>query len=241
MAEFLTFRLYAPLQSWGDVSPGENRTTWTGPSRSALAGLIGAALGLRREDPELSALHLGLRFAVRHEGRKVRQLVDFHTAQTPHGIGFRINRGTELSEVKAGNGGTILSDRYYLQDAVFAVAAWSVSGISLDRLRRALSCPAFMLYLGRKSCPLALPLGAVIIDSETAAAALDAYPVTWEPAVDLLEPPGANVTATSDVDEKAGFKAEQIRYRRDVCVDPILRLFQERQELVATVQMPGAC
>jgi CRISPR system Cascade subunit CasD len=45
---FLFLRLAGPLQSWGTMECAENRHTGPRPSKSAVLGLIAAALGLRR-------------------------------------------------------------------------------------------------------------------------------------------------------------------------------------------------
>ena len=48
--KFLVFQLQAPLSSWGDTAVGEYRGSYEHPGESALIGLLGAALGIRRED-----------------------------------------------------------------------------------------------------------------------------------------------------------------------------------------------
>jgi CRISPR system Cascade subunit CasD len=50
MMEYLLFRLYGPLASWGEIAVGESRHTATYPGKSALLGLLAAALGIRRDD-----------------------------------------------------------------------------------------------------------------------------------------------------------------------------------------------
>src|SRR6185295_12377864 len=66
MPSFLVFRLYGPLASWGEVAVGEVRPSNLHPTRSALLGLLGAALGLRRSDEAaLADLARTVRFAVR--------------------------------------------------------------------------------------------------------------------------------------------------------------------------------
>ncbi|MGH8674002.1 MAG: type I-E CRISPR-associated protein Cas5/CasD, partial [Burkholderiales bacterium] len=50
--DILVFRLYAPLASWGDVAVGEYRPSHAYPGRSALLGLIAAALGVDRGDEQ---------------------------------------------------------------------------------------------------------------------------------------------------------------------------------------------
>ncbi len=50
MPRYLTFALVAPLASFGGIAVGERRSGWDRPARSAVLGLIGACLGLERED-----------------------------------------------------------------------------------------------------------------------------------------------------------------------------------------------
>src|SRR5689334_6277774 len=81
--EFLVFQLRAPLSSWGEAAVGEFRGSYEHPSESALIGLLGAALGIRRQDEHShTALQSGFAFAVGTQfgGRLLR---DYHTAQVP--------------------------------------------------------------------------------------------------------------------------------------------------------------
>jgi len=50
MRGYLIFQLYGPLVAWGEQAVGEARNSATRPGRSALLGLLAAALGLRRDD-----------------------------------------------------------------------------------------------------------------------------------------------------------------------------------------------
>ena len=50
MTRFLTFALVAPMASFGGLAVGERRSGWDRPGRSAVLGLIGACLGVERED-----------------------------------------------------------------------------------------------------------------------------------------------------------------------------------------------
>ena len=54
----------------------------------------------------------------------------------------------------------MLSSREYRCDAYYlvAVSAESDAPTDLESLAQALKTPVFPLYLGRKACPLALPL-----------------------------------------------------------------------------------
>ncbi|HAJ48716.1 MAG TPA: type I-E CRISPR-associated protein Cas5/CasD [Alphaproteobacteria bacterium] len=174
MTEFLLFRLYGPMASWGQIAPGEVRASWAAPSKSAILGLIGAALGLDRADDDAHArLHDTLGFAVelRNPGLPLK---DYHTAQTPEGKGPWLNRAHELRHDKLK---TILSDRdYYLeQESVPALWARGASAPALAELVGALQAPKFVLYLGRKSCPPALPLEPKIVTAATVQEAFAAY------------------------------------------------------------------
>jgi CRISPR system Cascade subunit CasD len=52
MSRYLLFQLYAPLVSWGAPAVGEVRHTDTIPTRSALLGILAAALGISRDNEE---------------------------------------------------------------------------------------------------------------------------------------------------------------------------------------------
>ena len=82
MTDFLLFTLYAPLASWGDIAVGGARNSWDRPSRSAVLGLLAAALGIPREKQERhAALDIGYGLAVRLDAGGT-SLQDFHTVQT---------------------------------------------------------------------------------------------------------------------------------------------------------------
>lgn len=171
---FLVFRLYGPLASWGQAAVGGDRPTGLYPTRSAIIGLLAAALGLKRtEEQALSQLNESLQIAV-------KQLVpsslirDYHTTQVPstrRGV-THLTRKSELSEEKLN---TILSSRDYRCDGMWVVAIRLKKNkvYTLEALQKALIKPIFTLHLGRKSCPLAAPLTPKIIDTHTLKEALD--------------------------------------------------------------------
>jgi len=174
----LVFRLYAPLASWGDVAVGEFRPSNGYPGRSAILGLIGAALGVARDDQvrhdQLDDA-LSIAVAVYSEGSLLR---DYHTVQVPGSSDLKgrphATRADELlvprQQLK-----TILSSRDYRQDALCVAGAWLRSpshGVELEAISEALRKPRFALYLGRKSCPPALPLLPQVVEAENFRAAL---------------------------------------------------------------------
>lgn len=175
MSEFLLFRLYAPMASWGDTAVGEYRPTDNRPGKSAIAGLLAAALGIRREQEEnLRRLHddFGLAVCTERPGRLLR---DFHTAQVPSSRRNTVYR-TRRDELLADDLNTILSTRDYLVDAVHVVCLWAKPGgkHTLTELRDALKKPRFSLYLGRRACPPAIPLEPQVLQGDTLKAAFGA-------------------------------------------------------------------
>ncbi|MBA2780719.1 type I-E CRISPR-associated protein Cas5/CasD [Billgrantia kenyensis] len=176
MPRHLVFRLYAPMASWGEAAVGETRPTATYPGRSAILGLVGAALGIRRDDDEgQRRLRKGLQVAVKQRSPGLL-LRDYHTVQVPPSqakVTHRTRR-EELSVPKE-TLNTILSSRDYRCDGLWSVAirltpeaVWT-----LEELTTALEKPRFPLYLGRKACPLAAPLVPTVIEASCWRQALD--------------------------------------------------------------------
>ncbi len=50
--DYLLFRLYGPMASWGEIAVGETRHTASYPGKSAIIGLMAAALGIKRTESE---------------------------------------------------------------------------------------------------------------------------------------------------------------------------------------------
>ena len=83
MSQYLVFQLHGPMASWGVDAPGEVRHSHELPSRSALLGLLAAALGIRREEEQrLNAFnqHYSFLLCASSEPRWAR---DYHTVQMP--------------------------------------------------------------------------------------------------------------------------------------------------------------
>ncbi|MGB0127633.1 MAG: type I-E CRISPR-associated protein Cas5/CasD [Rhodocyclaceae bacterium] len=179
MAEFLAFRLYGPMASWGEIAVGETRHSAAYPSRSALIGLLGAALGVTREDEAgQQALADGYRFGVKLHAAGF-PLRDYHTVQLGpqlKKLRYRTRR-QELTLVPRDQLDTLLTSREYRCDsfASVAVVATKHAPRSLADVTLALKQPVFPLYLGRKSCPPAAPLAPAVGQFASLKAALDAF------------------------------------------------------------------
>lgn len=163
MDNYLVFQIYAPLVSWGEAAVGEVRHTATVPSRSALLGMLAAALGIRRDDHHaLHTFNQHYHVAVRPLSGRDTWLNDYHTVQMPK-ENRKVPRYTRRDELRPESGQsleTMLTSREYRCDAYYHIAISETPGApySLDALREALLSPVFTLYFGRKSCPPALPL-----------------------------------------------------------------------------------
>lgn len=178
--DYLVFQLQAPLAAWGGPAVGEFRGSANHPGESALLGLLGAALGIERDDEAaLRTLQAGYRFAigVQSTGSLLR---DYHTAQVPSRSSLRgrphDTRADELA-LPRHELNTILSTRDYRQGAacLVAVQAGEAAPHPLGELAAALRTPRFALYLGRKACPLAAPLCPQVVADDSVLIAFEQY------------------------------------------------------------------
>jgi len=179
MTDFLLLKLQGPMQAWGEHSFEGLRPAAFIPTRSALLGLLGACLGVRREDRTgLEQLEAGIHLAVRVDQRQpegfdkplvTQKLLDYHTVK---------NARQEYSGLKSHE--TIQTWREYLSDCEFSIVLWlaETSVLSMGELEQAVKQPRFTPYLGRRSCPLGRPLFASRCSAKDEFAAL----ATLEPA-----------------------------------------------------------
>ena len=196
--QFLLFRLYGTLVSWGDITVGEIRPTAAYPSKSAIIGLVAAAFGYKREqEQEIQALSDGLGVAVRVDVDSL-PLRDYHTYQpkkisefnfdgvaTRREILLAVERQVLASSGKISHQ-TGLSTRDYRTDALYTVCLWKThsSEPTLEAIASQFRTPHFHLYAGRKSCPLGLPIRGVLIE---ASSIRDAFTIATLPDEQLFE------------------------------------------------------
>jgi CRISPR system Cascade subunit CasD len=192
VTSFLRFTIFAPLASWGDPAVGEIRGSWDRPSRSAILGIVAAALGTLRDDDNGHArLDASLGVAVRLLAPG-EPLIDYHTTQNPKAnVVKKRNPATRRIALDLDEPATALSRRWLRQDALYSVAAWlrPNASIELEKLMEALRSPSFTLYAGRKANALGLPLGPLIVVAESLADALRDDPVL-PPNFTVLRPRG---------------------------------------------------
>lgn len=137
----LLLRLSGAMQSWGVQSRFGVRDTGLEPSKSGVLGLACAALGIDRDDDKSLTPLAGLKMGVRVD-REGTLKVDYHTAG-------------ESGYLRAGNDverrNVILSNRYYLADALFLVGLAGDDLALLERIHTGLRNPVWPLFLGRKA------------------------------------------------------------------------------------------
>lgn len=134
----ILMKFVGPMQSWGTDSHFETRHTDFYPSKSAVTGMIGAALGIRRDD-DIKGLE-DIKFATRID-QEGSLLKDYHIVR-------KRNPDGEL------NGGNYVTERYYLEDAIFVVAVSHEDNSLIERIYEALKRPYFQLFLGKRSIPV---------------------------------------------------------------------------------------
>lgn len=243
MTDYLVFRLFGALSSWGDVAVGEFRPSAERPTRSAVLGLVAAALGIRRHEEErLVALSAPLGMAVL-VGSVGRPLADYHTVQVPpSGSSKNASRystrreeltGRHRSELR-----TILSKREYRMDALADIALWSRAKeppFPLAKIAQALEVPALVPYLGRKACPLALPMQPRIVAASSLVEAFGAARFDTPDGLATLPGPGRR-SLFWDEDGIAGVPPERTEVRRDSPVSRRRWQFALRREHHATFE-----
>jgi CRISPR system Cascade subunit CasD len=198
MNQYLVFQLRGDMASWGDIAVGEQRPSLIFPTKSAIVGLISAALGIKRDEEEKHVqMSGGIRYGARisppqekivgynneffgndqtYSGSYLR---DFHTIQSASKANINdfvkrnnrrpVSRYEELLALKMGKPtDTILSYREYRLDAYYSISIEIKKPlfVSLQEIKNALTEPKFHLYLGRKSCPVNLPLCPHIVEAD---------------------------------------------------------------------------
>lgn len=147
---FIALLLDAPLQSWGTSSRFERRGTALHPSKSAVIGMIAAAMGIDKFDPTEPAqiaklAELNITMITLPKKSPMRRIEDFHTTE-----------GT-LRADGSRNQNCVVSRREYLADARFGILIKGEDEL-LHHIANALQDPIWGIWLGRKNCIPALPI-----------------------------------------------------------------------------------
>ena len=238
MTEWLIITLAAPLASFGERAGNARRASANRPTRSALLGLLGAALGIDRSDAESqTALAAGYAVATRAV-RPGAILRDFHTFQslpTAAGhVGTRADALRRRDEIV-----TSVTTREYRSDVVFdaAIRAREDAHWSLAELAGAIRRPRYTLQLGRRSCPLAWPLHPTVVQADDVLAAF-ALRDADRPR-ELCGRAGSSIEVAAESPEDLGpGNRDHRRIRRiDEPGDRVARRFYPRDEFIAVVDV----
>ena len=227
MPEYLIWTLTANLAAMGELAGNEYRPTLRYPGKSAILGMVGAALGIDRSDTAgqegLSDLELAV--AIFDDGTPLR---DYHTVQT---IGRECKHDAHSYRDAHENVGlnhlfTTPTHRDYRQNVHYGVAMWNGD---LNGIQAALTQPVYPIYLGRKNCPLSSPVAARVIQAETLEDAFRQLPnPVW-----MSEPAVAREMVTDASSGRKGMK----EWRNDIPLSRTRREFGSRQVIVSPIDI----
>ena len=214
MRDYLILKLQGVMQAWGEHTFEGLRPSTNFPTRSALIGLLGACLGIDRQNrQQQQALANSFQYAVRQDETKhpVIKMTDYHTVKDAREdyIGLKSHD-------------TIITQREYLLDAAFTVAIWSTDGAdySLEQLKAAVCQPRYTPFLGRRSCPITRPLYESCVQA-----------INSDEALKLIEPVAGVIYSEEDLPDVIGRNKHRHRVR-DVPLPNQPRQFASRMVYV---------
>lgn len=209
----LAFDLRAPLCAWG-TGGVSTVTTQPTPTWSAIAGMIGAALGIERGDSRLVRIAQDYGMALRVV-RPGDCLSDYHTIANPKGtvaLDRRARTRRDEMEMSGRDANTTITRREYMSDAHYRIFIVPLAPAlhSLESIKSALRTPVYPLYAGRRSCVLGRIESEIVAFSELEAAEI------WDERL-----------------HNVGFEKPYLMRieRRDLLIGP--RVFGERNECIA--------
>lgn len=135
----------------GEEASGEIRHSATVPTRSALLGLLAAALGIRRdEEARLNNFNRHYHLAVHALASQDRWLRIITRLRAARKQKYRYYTRRDELTLAPDEVGTLISQREYRCDGYWhvAISATPDAPHSLSKLREALLTPHFPLYLG---------------------------------------------------------------------------------------------
>jgi len=227
---FLVFQLKAPLASFG-ASLGDFKGTALRPRKSAVLGLVAAALGIeRQETARFQELFAHLQFAV----AELKAPTVLHEFQTVHSPARAFGR-TRLDQLASGECNTSLVPRDYLQDGHWLVALEGHEA-HLLAVQSALQSPRFPLYLGRKACPLSAFTAPLLVPhADCVSAAFQA----WVENV-FVSVPKHPIPVAWEKGMTSGLRAALSRRTNDVRNSLVANFFTSREELEGFFDLKGA-
>lgn len=227
MINHLIFQIYAPFTSWGEPAVGEIRHSNIIPSRSALLGLVSAALGIRRDDNQIDHFNQHYYFAIRPFMASSSWFCDFHTVE------FVSNKKNNIED----NKNILTTKREYYNDIYYQIVMSETENApySLAQIQQALLNPIFPLYAGRKNSPLSLPLSPILYQGTLSEAFIFADKHYQEchrqdPVIDKLVESTANEYYWEQDNQEDHFKVIKIQLRQDQPISRERWQFSYRQQ-----------
>lgn len=235
MVRCIVFHLNGVMCGWGNAFMGSYRSSDFYPTKSAIVGILSACIGIDRSDEKAQiSLYSDYDYVIVSSGLESK-VVDYHTIQsskTPSKPEV-ITGGYRRNELDRPDVNTILSEREYVCNGFYSVFLFPKDGSELEEIKSALESPVYTPYLGRKSCPLSIPMCPSILEGE------DAYKMVVDNALDPFKKKGSpfeGVMKDAHPHIYATFRFEgvrnpsSIRVRRDELIDRGHWLFSERSE-----------
>lgn len=156
--KFLKLHLSGVLQYYASQNSATirgNYRTELYPTRDAIIGLVGSALGIPRNDNQLKQLQNELTIKYQDLSKFPSVLTDFQTIKPLKSQNRFMNRQKPVNKFITAGGGTnsenILKKVQYLQDAEFNVFIGGQEEL-LKNIYDAIKNPVYALYLGKRSC-----------------------------------------------------------------------------------------
>ena len=167
---YLLLWLEGPLQAWDSDSKFSLRDTLQFPTKSGVLGIMLSAMGKSgpQEDllGRLSLLQHTV-FSFGHDYNIIPTLVDYQVVGNGYDSKdkwekYMIPRKRDCSF--AVGGGTKLTYRHYLLNAIFAVIVQIPKDLK-NEIMEALICPVWPIFLGRKTCVPSSPVFRGVFDT----------------------------------------------------------------------------
>jgi len=175
MTEIFTMRLAAPVASLSGARIDTGGDSLPIPTRSMIAGIIGAALGIRYDQQQLlqklqDTMRLGI--VVHREGEVIR---DYQTVRLglPHMRGpMWWHDGQQLGVMEREGGDperTITGERPLIcdYDATIIVELRSGAPFDADKILSSLRAPVYPLSIGQRACIPTLPIAGKRLEAPT--------------------------------------------------------------------------
>ena len=186
-------------QSWGgknssSINRGSPRTTETIPTKSAIIGIINAALGVKRGEETSSALK-GMRILTRTD-IKGTIIQDYQIAQRNH-HGYTAGSTKEIPKEN-------------LEESIFITLLGFQTKEHAQKIAQALQRPHWSLFSGRRSNVFTLPICLGIKETQNPREFLQTLPLVWEPNVKEKQVTITDTVTESPKDKKTIFEDEQL-------------------------------